>query len=280
MTTQKSGSYRYDSYEQKVQAQEFERLYRQASTLLEIERQLWPAIGIVAGKQVLDLGCGSGIITHELAQAVYPAQVTGLDISQALLDKGQAVYAAHRKHSQKQVIKEKITFREGSVYDLPLPEASYDIIYARLLFQHLSEPLEALQNIWRVLKPNGLLCIVDADRDWSGVYPEPKTSSALRQAVVKKQLAQGGDPWVGRKLGTYLKSAGFTQVKTTVTLVDSDQLGLANYFGMLSLGAPYQSGQDELATLQAQVRPEIQALLDSPYAWAGFGLFVVTGRKA
>lgn len=269
------GSYRYDSFDKNFQAQEFDRLYRQASTFLDIERQFWPTSGIVANKKVLDLGCGSGIITHELAQQVYPGQVVGLDISQALLDKGQLAYSeqVNKEH------KIDICFQQGSIYALPFSEASFDIVYARLLFQHLDRPLEALKNIFHVLKPGGVVCIVDVDKDWSSLYPEPASSPLLDQAIIEKQLSQGGDPWVGRKLSYYLNSSGFTQVKTTVSLIDSDQLGLANFFGMLAFGKSSKTFDNELADLQKQAQLDVDKLIESPYAWAGFGLFIATGRK-
>lgn len=274
------GSYRYDSFDKSFQTQEFDRLYRQASTFLDTERQFWPASGIVTGKQVLDLGCGSGIITHELAKQVYPGEVTGLDVSQVLLDKGQLAYSELSRKEQKI----DISFQQGSVYDLPFSEASFDVVHARLLFQHLERPLEALKNIWHVLKPGGMLCIVDVDKDWSSLYPEPASSPQLDQAIIEKQLSQGGDPWVGRKLSYYLNSSGFAQVKTTVALIDSDQLGLANFFEMLAFGkssrpSDHQSDH-QLGDLQEQAQRDVEKLIQGPYAWAGFGLFVVTGRKA
>ncbi|MEL6776656.1 MAG: class I SAM-dependent methyltransferase [Cyanobacteria bacterium J06597_16] len=272
MSTQQ-GSYWYDNFQEETQVQELERLYRQASTLLETERQMWPGLGILPGRSVLDLGCGSGVITNELAKEVYPAQVTGIDVSQDLLRKSQLDCLANAKKER------NISFQEGNVYDLPFRDGVFDVVYARLIFQHLNKPLDALKNIWRVIKPGGLLCIVDVDRDWSSLYPEPQTSVNLDQAVIERQIEQGGDPWVGRKLGHYLSSSRFVGIKTNVTLVDSDQLGLANFFNMLSFGSTYNSEQNQLVKLQEEVRPDVQALLDSPYAWAGFGLFVVTGRK-
>lgn len=285
-----SGSYQYDQFEEQTQRQEFERLYRQASTILDTERRFWPSAGIVTGQKVLDLGCGSGVVTRELAKQVYPTQVVGVDISNNLIDKGIQAYSIKHK-SKKERVQNNVSFQQGSVYDLPFPDASFDVVYARLLFQHLSEPLQALSNVIRVLKPGGLICVVDVDKDWSSAYPEPQNSTELVQAMVQKQLSQGGDPWVGRKLSHYLKSAGLIQVQTTVKLVDSDQLGLARFFGTLAFGGKpqteqsertgqnEQSEQSEFATLQSRVRPSIQALLDNPYAWAGFGLFVATGRK-
>jgi len=273
--TVRTGSYAYDTLEKGVQIQEFERLQHQATMLLETERELWPSLNIVPGKSVLDIGCGAGIVTHELAAQVYPSQVTGVDVSHDLLEQGKLTcnWAEQTGNSK------AIEFKEGTAYDLPFPSEQFDVVYARLLFQHLSEPDKALQNILRVLKPDGLLCIVDIDKDWSSLYPEPETSVNLDQAIVEKQLLQGGDPWVGRKLGSYLKSAGFKRVRTNISLIDSDRLGLSNFFEMLSLGRSYQTGDNEFTTMRSEIRPAMQKLVENPYAWAGFGLFVVTGRK-
>jgi len=273
------GSYRYDSFDKTFQAQEFERLYRQASTFLDVERKFWPASGVTAGNKVLDLGCGSGIITHELAKQVYPGKVVGLDMSQTLLDRGQRA----REDCADKGQKTDLCFQQGNVYDLPFAEASFDVVYARLLFQHLEQPLEALENIFHVLRPGGVVCIIDVDKDWSSLYPEPASSPLLDQAIIEKQLSQGGDPWVGRKLSYYLNSSGFTEVNTTISLVDSDQLGLANFFGLLAFGkssqASAQASDGEFHKLQEQAQLDIEKLIANPYAWAGFGLFVVTGCK-
>lgn len=273
--TATSGSYRYDSFEEQTQVQEFERLYRQASTMLDTERQLWPSMGIVTDHQVLDLGCGSGVVTRELAKQVYPAQVIGVDVSKTLIDQGLRIYAErHQRHP------ENLSFQQGSVYSLPFPDNSFDVVYARLLFQHLSAPLDALTNVLRVLKPGGKLCILDVDKGWSSLYPEPESSIELDKAIIQKQLSQGGDPWVGRKLSHYLTSAGFEAVEATVTLIDSNRLGLAHFFGMLAFGGSQPSVESKFAALQEKVRPDIQALIKDPAAWAGFGLFTAMGSKS
>ena len=264
--TAQSGSYRFDSLEEQVQIQEFERLYRQASSLLDIERQIWPKVGIHSGQKVLDVGCGTGAVTQAIAKQTAPTTVVGVDISQKLL-------------SQSEPSSQNVAWKQGSVYSLPFEDNSFDVVYARLLLQHLNEPLTALANIFRVLKPNGIACIVDVDKDWSSLYPEPDSSIALDRAIIEKQLSQGGDPWVGRKLGSYLKSSGFSGVETSIKLVDSDQLGLASFFGMLSLGGSYQSENKQFQSLRQAIEPDIRALINNPNTWAGCALFVATGRK-
>lgn len=269
------GSYRYDTINGRAQESEFERLNKQASAILEVERELWPTLGIVSGNSVLDIGCGSGSVTSELAKQVYPSQVVGIDKSQALLRKAQSFYAENDRNDERV----QLDFQSGSVYDLPFDNDTFDVVYARLVFQHLNEPLIALDSALRVLKPGGIMCILDIDKDWSSLHPDPSLPVQLDQAIAERQIREGGDPYVGRKLGSYLKSSGFSSVKTNISLVDSDRLGLDRFVEMLSFGRSYQSKDNEFTSMQAKIRPAVQSLLDNPYAWAGFGLFVVTGHK-
>ena len=268
-------SYLFDGFRNDIQNQEFYRLSHQAKLLLPLEKKLWRHLELRSGSKVLDLGCGPGVITHALAEQVYPGEVIGIDASETLI---QSLQQHRRPAGNGRQL--NITFHSGNVYDLDLPDEIFDVVYARLLFQHLAEPIKALANILRVLRRGGKLCILDVDDDWASVYPEPDSFSQLRQTIVRLQQARGGDPWVGRKLASYLQDAGFTQVQTMMQLIDSHRLGLANFFDLLSFGAPYRSGQPDLAGAIALAYQDIQRLIKNPSAWAGFGLFVATGHKS
>ncbi|MEO1686148.1 MAG: methyltransferase domain-containing protein [Cyanobacteria bacterium J06631_12] len=273
-------SYSYDTFEEEARKKELERLRHQASTFVEIERTLWPGMGITSGQSVIDIGCGTGFITNELSKQVSPSRVVGIDISRSLLQ--ECTKSSHADCSAFSNSKQTLnpSFKEGSVYDIPFPAESFDVAYARLIFQHLAEPVRALESILRVLKPGGVVCIVDVDKGWSGLCPEPDTSVELDQAIIREHLSQGGDPWVGRKLSYYLSTSGFKQVRTTVSLVDSHRVGLESFFSCLSFGDSHQSEQNQLLGLQRRARVDAQLLLENPDAWAGFGLFVATGEKA
>ena len=267
-------SYLFDSFRDNIQTQEFDRLSRQAKSILPLEKRLWPHLELMSGSKVLDLGCGPGIITHALAEQVYPGEVIGIDASETLIQSLQQLSQLAGNGRQL-----NITFHSGNVYDLDWPDERFDVVYARLLFQHLAEPMKALVSILRVLRPGGKLCILDIDGDWANVYPEPNSFSRLRQAIARLQQARGGDPWVGRKLAYYLNQAGFIQVQTIIQLIDSNRLGLANFFDLLSFGAPYRSEQPDLEGAIADAHQDIQTLIKNPFAWAGLGLFVATGHK-
>jgi hypothetical protein len=96
---------------------------------------------------------------------------------------------------------------------------------------------------------------------------------------------QGGDPQVGRKLGGYLTTAGFAQIKTEIEIITSDYgqegkgMGLKAFLDLFSFGAAFEHGNSDAFTLGMQAKTDAAKLLELPYAWAGFGLFVVTGTN-
>jgi ubiquinone/menaquinone biosynthesis C-methylase UbiE len=268
------GSYQFDGFGDDIQHQEFNRLSHQANILLPLEKRLWSQLNLRPGDQVLDLGCGPGVITQAIAEHVYPGEVVGVDVSATLIQTVQQFSSLNGHRCPRSV-----TFQVGDAYNLDWPDESFDVVYARLLFQHLAEPLKALASVLRVLRRGGHVCILDVDDDWASVHPEPEAFSRLRQEIVNRQHARGGDPWVGRKLAPYLKAAGFIQVQTRIHLIESNDLGLATFFDLLSLGAPYRSGPSDLDEAIAEAHHDIQILIKNPSAWAGLGLFVVTGQK-
>lgn len=103
-----------------------------------------------AGRRVLDLGCGDGAYTIELADRGRPAQLQGLDASP------RAVAAARQRAGGRDV-----GFQEGDIYALPFAADDFDIAYMRGLLHHLDRPQEAIREALRVarqivvLEPNG-----------------------------------------------------------------------------------------------------------------------------
>jgi SAM-dependent methyltransferase len=266
------GSYPFDRFTMTSQAREVARLQHQATLLLPIESRIWTLGGLQDGMEVIDVGCGAGIISAAIASKIPTGKVWGIDTSTALLD------AAAKFPTSRQI--ENLSFIPGDVYDLPLPDRTIDFGYGRLLFQHLSEPLRALAEFDRVLKPGGTICLVDVVDSWFTIDPEPPAFTALRQRLLPIQRAQGGDPQVGGKLGNYLATAGFSAIETRIEVVTSDRVGgIGRFLELLSFGNPYHSINPDLEVLIASARQATAELATLPSAWAAFGLFVTTGRK-
>lgn len=107
------------------------------------------------GQELLDVGCGPGTITVDLAQRVAPGRTFGIDLS-------PEVIAAARR-IQREGGTAAIVFEEGDVYNLSFGDAIFDVVYAHQVLQHLSDPVAALVEMRRVLKDGGMLAVRESD---------------------------------------------------------------------------------------------------------------------
>lgn len=107
------------------------------------------------GMRVLDVGCGPGSITVGLAELVAPAEVVGLDLQPGMVERARTL-AAERHVSNAR-------FEVASVYELPFPNGSFDAVLASGLLIGLREPVQALGELRRVLRPGGIVGLRDAD---------------------------------------------------------------------------------------------------------------------
>jgi ubiquinone/menaquinone biosynthesis C-methylase UbiE len=137
-------------------------------------RQMMLDSGLCAGMRVLDLACGTGIMSHWIAKQVGPTgTVVGGDISRDQLAYARA-QGAHGEASRPP------EFVELNAYDTGLPAASFDMVHCRLLLCHLERPADALREIHRLLKPGGVL--VCQDVEISSVFSCPP-SKAYEQSI-------------------------------------------------------------------------------------------------
>ncbi|MEV8378941.1 methyltransferase domain-containing protein [Kribbella sp. NPDC056861] len=147
------------------------------------------------GLDVLDLGCGPGTISRDLAAAVEPGWVVAVDQADRL-----------------SVRAENLTFTSASCYDLPLAGQSVDRVFSHALFEHLASPLDALAEAKRVLRPGGVIGLCSPD--WGGFLLSPPSRAVDESLECYRDLmiSNGGDPLAGRKLGTWLEQAGFREI--------------------------------------------------------------------
>jgi SAM-dependent methyltransferase len=153
------------------------------------------------GMRLLDCGCGPGSITVGLAALVAPGETIGLDLQAEQLDRAAEVAAEHGVSN--------LRFQPGSVYALPFENDSMDVVFAHNLVVHLAEPLRALEEIRRVLKPGGVVGI--ADDDMGTWLWEPSTPLRLEVERIFRLAVEhhGGDPYRPRHHRRLLREAGF-----------------------------------------------------------------------
>ncbi|MFV0253234.1 MAG: class I SAM-dependent methyltransferase [Beutenbergiaceae bacterium] len=154
------------------------------------------------GMDVLDVGCGPGSITVDLASRVPGGRVLGIDSSVEVLNRGADLAVAQGV--------ENVEFEPADVMSLPYAPDSFDVVHAHQLLQHLDDPVAALQEMRRVLRPGGLLAIRDADYGAMRWFPD---SAALdRWHEVYLALTSHHNPDAGRQLHAWTLQAGFEDV--------------------------------------------------------------------
>lgn len=159
------------------------------------------------GDRVLDVGCGPGTITVDLAKLASPGGVVGIDRSAEVID-------AARSHTDGACLS-NLEFRVGDVYDLDFEDGSFDVVFAHQVLQHLSDPVRALAQMRRVLAPGGLVAVRDADYGafaWSPTNPGLERWMELYHEIARRNRAE---PDAGRVLAKWVRAAGFEDLEVT-----------------------------------------------------------------
>lgn len=153
-----------------------------------------------SGLSVLDAGCGPGAITLGIARAVSPGTVTGLDIDEASLEVGRELVADQGV--------DNVAFVQASVNETGFPADSFDVAFAHAVLQHLADPAAAVRELFRVVRPGGLIALVDADHGLSVLWPENDLMLESNALIERLRTRAGTSPRVGRELGRLLIEAG------------------------------------------------------------------------
>lgn len=110
------------------------------------------------GGSVLEVAPGPGYLAIELAKLRRAASITGIDISQTCVD------IACKNAREEGVV---VDFQQGNASNLPFADNAFDLVVCRAAFKNFSQPLEALKEIHRTLKPGGEALVIDLRRDVS-----------------------------------------------------------------------------------------------------------------
>jgi ubiquinone/menaquinone biosynthesis C-methylase UbiE len=165
------------------------------------------------GLDLLDVGCGPGTITLDLAARVAPGRVRGVDVSAEVIEQARASADGRAE------------FAVDDAYHLDLPDGSFDVVHAHQVLQHLTDPVAAAAEWRRVLRPGGLLAVRDSDYAgffWAPADPRLDRWLALYHELTVRNRAEAD---AGRHLPAWLRAAGFedlTVTSTTWTFADPE----------------------------------------------------------
>jgi ubiquinone/menaquinone biosynthesis C-methylase UbiE len=145
--------------------------------------------GIGEGMQVLEVGCGSGCYTTAVARAVGPrGHVYALDIQAGMLRQ-----LAHKLARPENGDIQNVTLLNRSAYELPFADGTLDLVYTITVLQEIPDPLRALQEAFRALKPGGIMAVTEwlPDPD----YALATTTMRLGRAAGFAVEAAPGNLW-------------------------------------------------------------------------------------
>ena len=169
-------------------------------------REVLLRAGIQLGMSVVDLGCGTGMTTQQLAWLVGPAgEVIGVDYSAAQVEQARALLPSKLAN---------VRFIEASATDTGLPREAFDLVYCRFLLIHLPDPEAALREMRALLKPGGIIVCEDGDLSSAGSEP-PSAFQEFSNLFGALGPKWGVDYTLGRSLYQMVQAASFSQVGIT-----------------------------------------------------------------
>ena len=163
-----------------------------------------------AGMDLLDVGCGPASITADLAERVAPGRVVALDAAAGALEAARATL-------RDRGLSEQVEVTSGDVMALPFEDASFDVVHAHQVLQHLADPVGALAEMRRVTRPGGIVAVRDAVYSAMTWFPEPAGMEQWRSVYMATARANGGEPDAGSRLLSWARAAGFADASASAS---------------------------------------------------------------
>ena len=188
-------------------AQEIERLERKTDPEVVLKQAHWA--GLTSGMRVADIGCGPGLTSSILLDAVQPGgEVLGIDFS-----------AERIKHAQHQYQQKGLLFQQEDFFDDLTSLGTFDFVWARFILEfHRSRATELVANLSRLVRPGGILCLVDLDYNCLSHAGLPERVNETIQDIVTGLEANADfDPYAGRHLYGHLFDLGYQDIRLDMT---------------------------------------------------------------
>ena len=256
---------RVQRYGWDLAADSYESLWQ--SQLAAAQSELLALAALRRGENVLDVACGTGLVSLAAARAVGPeGRVLGVDLSELMVQ-------AARKHAQSQGL-ENAAFERMDAENLVLPDASQDAVLCALGLMYMPEPERAVNEMQRVLRPGGRMVLAvwgeRARCGWSALFPIVDAEVASDVCPLFFRLGQGDT------LARLCADAGFENVEARRIAVTLDYLNAEQACDAAFVGGPVAMAWSRFdEPTRARVRANY---LEAIASWQHEGAYRIPGE--
>jgi SAM-dependent methyltransferase len=174
------------------------RFEQQARWTQDIRRYLYGRAALAGSQRVLDVGCGTGVLQHEL-QELSQAKIIGVDLA-----------LNHLKLATRNT--QGALFTQGDAHVLPFSSGTFDMALCHFVILWVSDPLKVITEMRRVVAPGGAVLAL-AEPDYGGRIDFPPELTILGEEQRQSLRRQGADPEMGRKLAGIFRQAGLASIE-------------------------------------------------------------------
>lgn len=243
---------------------ELERLRAQAGALLDREFALQASIGFQPNGRGLDVGCGPAFVAERMA-AHWRVLIEGVERDPGALALAPASIPVHQADA---------TVR------LPFEDAAFDFAITRLLLRHVDQPSRVVSEMTRVVRPGGQVLLADADDAALILHPRIESFDTVFQRRLEMVRATGADPHVGRRLRSLLEEQNFSDIRGTVMVATSEEMGCASFQRILLTPFIDAVGFANMpSTLLDTVRMDLDAWTQDPSSFGMACMVIFTGTR-
>jgi ubiquinone/menaquinone biosynthesis C-methylase UbiE len=171
---------------------------------VRLRRRFLRFVPVRPGQQVLEIGCGTGVVLRDVMGLVgRRGEVTGLDSSRTMLVRARALARG--------VAGGRLRLRHGDGNDLPFAAARFDVSLAITVILHVPDPLRVVKELARVTRAGGRVGLQDQDFGLVGAaHPDRALTDRILDGVAARIYEE---PYSGRRLPALLREAGLQEVR-------------------------------------------------------------------
>ena len=212
-------------------------------------------VAIPEGARCLDVACGGGDVTRLLAKRAGPrGAAVGVDAD------AEKIQMARDEARSEGALHVEFVAADLRGWD---PSEAFDVVYARFILTHLPDPAEAAARFYRWTRSGGRVIVEDIDYRGAFAFPDVEAFRRYCELYCEAVKRRGGDPFIGPRLPSLLKGAGFADVEVSMT----QPIGLIGEVKLLH-ALTLENTADAIVDSSLATRSEDHALIQQLHALA------------